>query len=93
MSNQYIETYKPVAAYYLDARTIDQFAAGLEGEIVRYNRNRSRIDIHNSTENFTYQCHIVRVKCPACGDTFYDITFLDNDGSATGCDCGALLEY
>ena len=93
MSSQYIETYKPVAAYNIETRIIDQFAAGLEGRIVRYNRTRSRIDIHNSAESFTYQCQVVRAKCPVCGDVFYDITFLDNDGSATGCDCGAGLEY
>lgn len=94
MSIGYIENYKPVSAVNIAPYIIKQFAAGLEGEIVRWSQHRSRIDIYNSDEDFIYQCHVVKAKCPCCNEYFIDITFLDNAGSASGCDeCGALLEY
>lgn len=92
--SEYIESVQNVSAGNIGYSMIEQFAAGLEGEVIRYNYNRSRVDIHNAAENFTYQCRCVSAKCPACNRRFYDITFTDNTESATGCGhCDALLEY
>lgn len=94
----YADIVKPVAARKLIGRDIEQFAAGLGGEIVEDGRNqrwnRSVIAIRNDEEDYTYECQTVLARCSACGRRFYDITFTDNDGSVTGCPhCNATLNW
>lgn len=90
----YIESVQNASAANVGYSVIESFAAGLEGDVTRHTYRRSRIDIHNAAEGFTYECRCVSAKCPACNRRFYDITFLDNDGSHTECPhCGEGLEY
>lgn len=91
---QYIESINNVSAANVRYSIIEAFAAGLEGEVSRYTCRRSRIDIYNAVEDFTYECRAVSAKCPACNRRFYDITFTDNCGSHTECShCNTPLEY
>lgn len=90
----YIESIKPVASFRCRYSVIDQFAAGLDGLVLPYNKNRSRIDIYSPVDDFIYECRVVEIVCPVCRKKSIDITFLDNDSSVTGCDyCEAVLEY